>query len=40
MQTYLDDPIWETLQNNKQYTVVFRDCFEAFHTKEAFDGCP
>ena len=40
MQTYLDDPIWETLQNNKQYTIVFRNCFEAFHTKEAFDGCP
>ena len=37
VQTYLDDPIWETLQNIKQYTIVFRDCFEAFHTKEAFD---
>ena len=39
-QTYLDDPIWETLQNNMQYTIVFRDCFEALSTKEAFAGCP
>ena len=40
MQTYLDDPIWETLQNNKQFTIVLRDCLEALHSKEAFDGCP
>ena len=40
MQTYLDDPIWETLQHNKQFTIAFRDCFEALHSNETFDGCP
>ena len=39
-QTYLDDPIWETLQNNKRFTIVLRDCLEALHSKEIFDGCP
>ena len=40
MQTYLDDPVWETLQNNTQFTIVLRDCLEALHSKETFDGCP
>ena len=39
-QTYLEDHIWEALQENKHYTIVFRDCIEAFQTKDAFDGCP
>ena len=24
--TYLDDPIWEDLQRNTEFTVLFRDC--------------
>ena len=29
-----------TLQNDTQFTIVFRDCLEALHSKETFDGCP
>ena len=36
MQTYLDDPIWEVLQKNTQFTIVLRDCL----AEESFDGCP
>ena len=38
--TYLDDPIWEGLQRNTEFTIVFRDCSEALHSKEIFEGCP
>ena len=40
MQTYLDDPIWEVLQKNTQFTIVLRDCLAVLHSKESFDGCP
>ena len=33
-QTYLEDHIWEALQENRHITIVFRDCVEAFQTKE------
>ena len=39
-QEFLEDRIWEAIQQTKHYTIVFRDCLEAFHTKETFDGCP
>ena len=25
-QTYLEDPIWDKLQQGREYTMVFRDC--------------
>ena len=25
-QTYLEDPIWDKLQQGKEYTIVFREC--------------
>ena len=40
MQTYLDDPIWEALEKNTQFTIVLRDCLAVLHSKESFDGCP
>ena len=40
MHTYLDDPIWEGLQKNTEFTIVFRDCSEVLHSKEIFEGCP
>ena len=40
MQTYLEDPIWEVLQTNTQFTIVLRDCRAFLHSKESFDGCP
>ena len=40
MQTYLEDPIWEVLQTNTQFTIVLRDCLAFLHSKESFDGCP
>ena len=39
-QTYLDNPIWERLQQNTKYTIVFRSCSEALHSKELIEGCP
>ena len=38
-QTYLDDPIWEGLQKNTEFTIVFRDCSAVLHSKESFEGC-
>ena len=36
-QAYLEDHIWEALQENRHFTIVFRDCVEAFQTKEDAD---
>ena len=33
-QTYLDDTIWETLQNNTQFTVVFVIASKLFIRRE------
>lgn len=38
--TYLDDPIWEDLQRNTEFTVLFRDCAAILDSKDTFDGCP
>ena len=32
-QTYLDDPIWDKLQQSKEYCMIFRDCSETLHTQ-------
>ena len=39
-QTYLENPIWEKLQQSTEYTMVFRSCCEVLPTKEIFEGCP
>ena len=36
---YLEDRIWEVLQENSRFTILFRDCFEVFHSKEGFENC-
>ena len=33
------DVSWEALQENRHFTMVFRDCVEAFQTKEDFEDC-
>ena len=30
--------IWEELRSTTEFTLVFRDCLETFHSKEAFEG--
>ena len=37
-QTYLEDHNWEVLQENKHFTILFRDCVEVFKTKEGFEN--
>ena len=39
-QTYLDNPVWEKLQQSTEYCIVFRDCCEVLLTKERFEECP
>ena len=39
-QTYLEDPIWDKLQQSMEYCVIFRDCSETLHTQELLEGCP
>ena len=39
-QTYLENPIWEKLQQSTEYTIVFRSCCEVLPSKEIFEGCP
>ena len=38
--TYLENPIWEKLQQSTEYTMVFRSCSEVLPSKETFEGCP
>ena len=40
MQPYLDNPVWEMLQQSTEYSIVFRDCCEVFPTKESFEERP
>ena len=40
MHTYLENPIWEKLQQSTEYTMVFRSCSEVLPSKETFEGCP
>ena len=39
-QTYLEDPIWDKLQQSMEYCMIFRDCSETLHTQELLEGCP
>ena len=39
-QTYLEDPIWDKLQQGREYTIVFRDCSVALLEQEQLGGCP
>lgn len=37
-QSYLENDIWAALQDHKHHTIVFRNCMEALHTQEIFEG--
>ena len=37
--SYLEDHIWEVLQETRRFTILFRDCLETFHSKEGFENC-
>ena len=39
-QTYLEDPIWDKLQQSMEYCMIFRDCSEILPTQELLEGCP
>ena len=39
-QTYLEDPIWDKLQQGREYTIVFRDCSVTLREQEQLGGCP
>ena len=40
MHTYLENPIWEKLQQSTEYTMVFRSCSAVLPSKETLEGCP
>ena len=33
-QTYLENPIWDKLQQSKECCIIFRDCSETLHTQK------
>ena len=37
-QTYLEDPIWDKLQQGKEYTIVFRNCSVTLPEQEQLGG--
>ena len=37
-QTYLEDPIWDKLQQDKEYTIVFRNCSVILPAQEQLGG--
>ena len=39
-QTYLEDPIWDKLQQSMEYTIVFRDSSVILPSQEQLEGCP
>ena len=39
-QTYLKDPIWDKLQQGREYTIVFRDCSVTLPEQEQLGGYP
>ena len=39
-QTYLEDPIWDKLQQSMEYTIVFRDSSVVLPSQEQLEGCP
>ena len=39
-QTYLEDPIWDKLQQSTEYTIVFRDSSVILPSQEQLEECP
>ena len=39
-QTYLEDPIWDKLQQGMAYTIVFKNCSVILPSQEQLEGCP
>ena len=39
-QTYLEDPIWDKLQQSMEYCIIFKDCSEVLPSQELLEGCP
>ena len=39
-QTYLENPIWEKLQQSMECCIIFWDCSEVLHSQECLEGCP
>ena len=39
-QTYLEDPIWDKLQQGMAYTIVFKNCSVILSSQEQLEDCP
>ena len=39
-QTYLEDPIWDKLQQGMAFTIVFKNCSVILPSQEQLEGCP
>ena len=39
-QIYLEDPIWDKLQQGMAYTIVFRNCSVVLPSQEQLEDCP
>ena len=39
-QTYLEDPIWDKLQQGTEYTIVFRNCSVILPSQAELEDCP
>ena len=39
-QTYLEDPIWDKLQQGMEYTIVFRNCSVVLPSQVELEDCP
>ena len=39
-QTYLEDPIWDKLQQGMEYTIVFRNCSVILPSQVELEDCP
>ena len=39
-QTYLEDPIWDKLQQEMEYTIVFRNCSVILPSQVELEDCP
>ena len=38
--TYLEDPIWDKLQQGREFTIIFKNCSVALPAQEQLGGCP
>ena len=39
-QTYLEDPIWDKLQQSMEYCIIFKGCSEVLPSQELLEACP